>query len=100
MNKKDYISREDYEEPRCLLNMHPEVVSIPVGRVIEKLDSYLNQNDYSSAERHLEYWLSEAEAGEDDRGENGVPSLEQICTLLQMEFQGIAGTFRNVGACG
>lgn len=64
----DYLSKEDYEEPRCLLNMHPEVKPIPVGRVIEKLDSYLNRNDYSAAERHLEYWLAEAETGNDDRG--------------------------------
>lgn len=58
----------DYKEPECLLNMHPEITPIPAGRVIEKLDLYLNQNDYDAAERHLRYWLSEAEACHDMRG--------------------------------
>ena len=48
--------------------MHPEVTPIPVGRVIEKLDSYLDVNDSSGAERHLSYWLAEADAGHDMRG--------------------------------
>ena len=64
----EFLSNEDYEEPRCLLNMHPEIHSIPLGRVIEKLDSYLDRQDFDSAVRHLSYWLSEAEAGNDDRG--------------------------------
>lgn len=64
----DTLSKNDYEEPMCLLNMHPEVTPIPVGRIIEKLDAYLNKNDYSAAERHLRYWLSEAETGNDLRG--------------------------------
>ncbi|MBQ8933543.1 MAG: tetratricopeptide repeat protein [Lachnospiraceae bacterium] len=43
--------------------------SIPIGRVIEKLDEYLNLNsDYEGAERHLKYWLAEAEYQRDDRG--------------------------------
>lgn len=62
---KEYLSKDDYEEPKCLLNMHPEVTPIPVGRIMEKLDSYLNQKDYDTAERHLKYWLSEADAGHD-----------------------------------
>ena len=64
----DFLKKSDYEEPQCLLNMHPEVTPIPVSRIIEKLDSYLNRNDYGAAERHLCYWLSEAEAGSDMRG--------------------------------
>lgn len=64
----DYLSKEDYEEPMCLLNMHPEVTSIPIGRIIDKLDSYLNQNNYDAAQRHLQYWLSEAESCYDMRG--------------------------------
>lgn len=62
------LLKDDYEEPRCLLNMHPEVTPIPVGRIIEKLDSYLNINDYDAAERHLKYWVTEADAGHDMRG--------------------------------
>ena len=64
----DFLSKDDYEEPRCLLDMHPEVTPIPVGRIIEKLDSYLDRNDCDAAERHLRYWLSEADACHDMRG--------------------------------
>ncbi len=42
---------------------------ISVERILSKLDEYLNKNDYSSAERHLVYWLSEAENGCDSRTE-------------------------------
>lgn len=62
------LSEDGYEEPRCLLNMHSEVTPIPVGRIIDKLDSYLNQNDYIAAERHLKYWLNEADDCHDMRG--------------------------------
>lgn len=62
------ISKNDYEEPRCLLNMHPEVMAIPTMRVIDKLDEYLGGNDYEGAERHLKFWLEEAAAGHDMRG--------------------------------
>lgn len=41
---------------------------IPVQRVIEKLDSYLDRKEYAEAERHLKYWLEEAEAGGDLQG--------------------------------
>lgn len=62
------LSKNDYEEPRCLLNMHPETVRIPVGRMIEKLDDYVDRKDYAAAERHLEYWLKEAENDHDREG--------------------------------
>jgi tetratricopeptide (TPR) repeat protein len=42
---------------------------ISVDRIISKLDGYLDKNDYTSAERHILYWLSEAEAGQDFRTE-------------------------------
>ena len=48
--------------------MHPNVTPIPVGRVMEKLDFYLGRNDYDASEKHLKYWLSEADAGYDMRG--------------------------------
>ena len=69
MGNHFFLSKEDYEEPRCLLNMDKtDVTPIPSRRVIEKLDEYLGRNDYSAAERHLTYWLEEAEAGNDMRG--------------------------------
>ena len=69
MNTKNYyLSKEDYEEPCCLLNMKPENCTIPIGRVIEKLDQHLGKNDYASAERHLLYWYADAESCRDRRG--------------------------------
>ena len=62
------LTKDDYEEPRCLLNMHPEVTPIPVRRIIDKLDAYLSRNDYPAAERLLQHWLAEAEACNDQRG--------------------------------
>ncbi len=62
------LSKEDYEEPCCPFEIPDSVNSIPVGRVIEKLDKYLHKNDYDSAERHLKYWLNEAGSGNDIRG--------------------------------
>ncbi len=38
-----------------------------ITRILEKLDGYLGKDDYPAAERHLLYWLSEAEAGRDTR---------------------------------
>lgn len=66
--KDNFLSKEDYEEPCCPLNMEPDITHIPVARVIEKEDEYLSMNDYTGAERHLRYWLAEAEAGNDKRG--------------------------------
>lgn len=42
---------------------------ISVERILAKLDEHLGRNDYAAAERHLCYWLSEAEAGGDGRTE-------------------------------
>ncbi|MGX8698914.1 MAG: tetratricopeptide repeat protein [bacterium] len=68
------LSREDYLEPRCLLCEDPigvgaRVKSIPQRRVVQKLDEYMSRRDYAGAERHLLYWLAEAQAGGDEGGE-------------------------------
>lgn len=42
---------------------------IPVQRVIDKMNDYMSRLDYAGAERHLNYWLAEARAGGDRRGE-------------------------------
>lgn len=62
------LAKEDYTEPCCPLDLHPEVTPIPIRRVIEKLDGYLGQNDYDAAERLLCNWLAEADAANDLRG--------------------------------
>ena len=43
--------------------------TIPQQRVVEKLDDYMSRRDYAGAERHLRYWLDEARALGDERGE-------------------------------
>ncbi len=43
--------------------------SVPVGRIIEKLDALLSGNDLPGAERLLEYWMGEARMLNDARGE-------------------------------
>lgn len=48
--------------------MHTEINSIPLGRILEKLDYYLAQKDFDAAEKHLQYWLSESDACHDMRG--------------------------------
>ena len=62
------ISREDYEEAACPFCKPQSKASIPVARVIEKLDAYLYKKDFPAAEAHLEYWRTEAEAVGDMRG--------------------------------
>lgn len=62
------ISREDYEEAACPFCKPQSKASIPVARVIEKLDDYLYKKDFSAAEAHLEYWRAEAESLGDMRG--------------------------------
>lgn len=62
------LKKEDYTEPCCPLDMHPEVAPIPIRRVLDKLDGFLGRNDYASAERLLKNWLAEAEAGNDRQG--------------------------------
>ena len=42
---------------------------IPQQRVVEKLDEYMSRRDYEGAEKHLLYWLEEARALGDERGE-------------------------------
>ncbi|MBQ7500194.1 MAG: tetratricopeptide repeat protein [Clostridia bacterium] len=83
------IKKEDYEEPACpfctdQFSENPPVKPIPRSRVIEKLDEYLSRNDYSSAERHLIYWLNEAEIGHDHQG------MFMICNELM-------GLYRKTG---
>ena len=68
------LQPEDYVEPRCLLcdepyGAAPKCKPIPQQRIIEKMDEYMSRRDYAGAERHLLYWLAEAQLGGDKRGE-------------------------------
>ena len=64
----DHLSKEDYEEPCCPLELHPETKTIPLNAVIEKLDAYLERREFAAAERHLRYWAQEAQLCRDFRG--------------------------------
>lgn len=85
----DYLKPEDYAEPRCVLcdepyGAAPQIKPIPQQRIIEKMDEYMSRRDYAGAERHLLYWLEEAQLGGDKRGE----------LLLRNE---LVGHYRKVG---
>ena len=74
MTEKESLRPEEYREPVCpfdpdFYKPEPPVSPIPVGRVMEKLDQYLEHDDQAAAGRHLDYWLREAEAGNDLQGE-------------------------------
>ena len=65
---------EDYAEPACVLCGEPygterKVEPVPQQRIVQKLDDYMSRRDYPGAERHLLYWLGEAQRGYDLRGE-------------------------------
>ena len=62
------LNKEDYEEPRCVLCMNQKS-RIPIDRVLEKYDSYIEDKEYERAESHIRYWLEEAKVGGDEAGE-------------------------------
>ena len=68
------LNREDYAEPVCPFETdqwksQPRVRTIPVSRVTEKLDEFYGRSDYAGAVRLIDYWIAEAEAGQDLRGQ-------------------------------
>ena len=64
-----YVKKEDYDEPCCPFEKPDAVRTIPVRRVLDKLDEYFSRDDEAGAERHLNYWLAEAKENRDRRGE-------------------------------
>lgn len=69
-----FLNKEDYNEPRCLLGDPREwtgetIQAVPQQRILQKMDEYMSRRDYAGACRHLLYWLEEARAGKDLRGE-------------------------------
>ncbi len=67
------LEKEDYLDPSCVLcgkPGEPETAQpVPVGRILDKLREYEDRSDWAGAERHLAYWLAEAEANRDGRGQ-------------------------------
>ena len=66
------LEKEDYIEPNCALCGKPgETESarpVPQDRIMAKMREYEDASDWNGAERHLKYWLAEAEMNRDDRG--------------------------------
>ena len=68
------LDKEDYAEPRCVLDKsmylnEPVVEPIPVMRILRKLDELFDRNDLLGAEKLMNYWVNEAQALKDIRGE-------------------------------
>ena len=67
------LEREEYIDPRCALCGKPgeeeTIRPVPVGRILDKLREYEDRNDWPAVERHLKYWLAEAEVNRDRRGQ-------------------------------
>ena len=66
------MEREDYMEPACALCGKPggeeSPRPVPAGRILERLREYEDKSDWPAAERHLKYWLAEAEMNRDGKG--------------------------------
>ena len=72
-NDKDF-DVEDYTDPQCPFctdkyMKDPPKKRVPVDRIIDKADEYFSRNDYAGAERHFLFWLDEATAYGDERGQ-------------------------------
>ena len=83
------LNPEDYTDPACPFcteqyEKEPPVRRIPEDRILARLDGFLDRGDTASAERLLAYWLDEALAGRDLKGE----------FLIRNERVGL---FRNLG---
>jgi len=67
------LEKEDYLEPNCVLCGKPgeeaAAEPVPLGRILDKLREYEDRSDWVAVERHLKYWLAEAEANRDERGQ-------------------------------
>ena len=67
------LEKEDYIEPRCVLCGKPGEEErgepVPLGRILDRLREYEDRNDWDAVERHLKYWLREAEQNRDERGQ-------------------------------
>ena len=111
------LEREDYMDPQCVLCGKPGETEpaqpVPIGRIMDRMREYEDRSDWAAAERHLNYWLAEAEAVGDGRGqltlnnelmgfyrkqgkkEEAVRHAEKACELveaLDMADTTVAGT--------
>ncbi|MBO4903207.1 MAG: tetratricopeptide repeat protein [Lachnospiraceae bacterium] len=68
--------------------------TISMTRVLNKLDAYLDRDQYSAAERHLQYWLQEADALGDSRSAFAILN-EMVGLYRKLEKQSEAFTACN-----
>ena len=68
--------------PDCAFCEPQKTGAIPVDRVVAKADEYFRKNDAAGVRRHLEYWLAEARALGDRRGELAV--LDELIGCYRM----------------
>ena len=59
---------------------------IALDRIIGKLDQYLHRNDYSGAQRHLEFWLQEALAADLGKSELESYMCETGLAMSELRF--------------
>ena len=66
------LAKEDYVDPQCPMSGKPgeeqPLRPVPRDRILEKMREYEDRQDWAGAERHLLYWLAEAEQNRDARG--------------------------------
>lgn len=109
MNEKTPLNREDYTDPQCPFctdqyEAEPPIRPIPATRVIEKLDAFLDRNDYAGAERLLLYWVNEAGLGRDLRGEfqlrNELMGLYRKLGRRESAMENSDRALALIGKCG
>lgn len=91
------VSKEDYEEH---FRRPTQNQSIPLNRVLEKLDLLLAKKDFLNAEQHLRVWLKEAEAVGDQRGMLSIYNeLIGFYRKQNMEAEGITAIGNALQLC-
>ena len=85
-----FVRPEDYQEPCCPLKRPDAAEPLPIRRILDKFDGYLNKNDYDAAGRLLSRWLREPEAEADLRGRLTLLNEQiGICRKTGREAEGL-----------
>ncbi len=83
---KEILRPEDYIEPACpfctdAYKTEKPRETVPVDRVLSRLDALLSKNDTEGAERHLIYWLGECSRTGDMRAR--LTLLDEMMGLMR-----------------
>ncbi len=85
------LEKSDYEEPCCPFELPGRIDTVPLCRILQKLDEHLNGEHYAAARTHLEYWLQEADESRDRRGKLSLLNeMIGLCRKCGWEEQGLA----------